>query len=387
MKKLRIDKVTAVSSLFPFILLLLLLAVAAYLRLRGLEHSPILGDQSILLNIAMHFVNSGEIPLAANKSSAGIMNPPLIAYLLSVPLFIKGTLTFVHLFQGVMGVTAVAVLAIYAQRLFGWRVALLASLLFAVNPWAVYYSRFIWNPNPIPLFSTLLLMSLLAYFAGNRHPIHLALAFLWLAAITQLHLSGLVLIAVLGIVMLIFWRRQPQDSWLKAVAPIGFGLGLMLLLYWPFILFERAVGFGDLQAIATALIGGSAPTDGIGVGEAAVNAASFLLVQELATGNNVWHAINVSLDALGLWQWAARFAQLLFIASLLYAIFAPLVRWLRGRKQSKSIAQQSPRHTALLILAIWLLIPILLYLRHTVYLQNYYFLYILPAPFLATALM
>ena len=156
LKKLSINRETAVSSLFPFSLLLLFLTVAAYLRLRGLEHSPILGDQSILLNIGMRFVNTGEIPLAANKSSAGIMNPPLIAYLLSLPLFIRTTLTAVHLFQGLMGVTAVAVLAIYAQRLFGWRVALLATFLFAVNPWAVYYSRFIWNPNPIPLFATLL---------------------------------------------------------------------------------------------------------------------------------------------------------------------------------------------------------------------------------------
>ncbi len=174
---------TAVSSSFTLgLLLLLLLLVAAYLRLWGLDHSPILGDQSILLNIGMHFVNTGKIPLAANKSSAGIMNPPLIAYLLALPLFVKGTLTAVHLFQSIMGVTAVAVLAIYTQRLFGWRVALLCTLLFAVNPWAVYYSRFIWNPNPVPLFSTLLLMSLLAYFVGNRHPIHLTLSFLWLAA-------------------------------------------------------------------------------------------------------------------------------------------------------------------------------------------------------------
>lgn len=368
--------------------LLLLLAIAAYLRLRALAYSSVQGDQSILLHIAMQFINTGKIPLAANKSSAGIMNPPLIAYMLALPLLIQRSLTAVHLFQAALGVTAVAVFALYTQQLFGWRVTLLATGLFAVNPWAVYYSRFIWNPNPIPLFSTLLLMSLLAYFVGNRHEAHLALAFLWLAAITQLHLSGLVLVGVVAVVMLLFWRRQPQKSWSRTVFPIIIGIGLALLLYWPFIQFERTVGFVDIQATVAALVGGATPVEDVGVGGAIINAASFLLVQELATGNDIWFAINISPEYLDRWQLAKALAQLLFIGSLIYAVTAPIFALTRGRKETGGApARLSPRHIALIILAVWLGVPILLYLRHTVYLQNYYFLYIYPAPFLAAALL
>jgi hypothetical protein len=373
-------------------LLLALLVVAAYLRLRDLGYSPIKGDQSTLLSIAMGFVNTGKLPLAANKSSAGIMNPPLITYLLALPLFMKSSLAAVNLFQGIMGIAAVVVMAVYAQRLFGWRVALLATLLFAVNPWSVYYSRFIWNPNPIPLFSTLLLMSLLAYFAGKRHPAHLALSFLWLAAVSQLHLSGLVLAGVMGLILVLFWRHWRRTTWWRDLIPIAAGIGLAFLLYAPFFLFERAVDFMDLRATVTALTGGSALAAGVGVGEARVNPAVFLLVLELASGNNVWHALSIPLPTAAARRWLIAFASILFVASVLYALLSPVVWRLRRRLARNEAIRNTPpelpaQQTALVILAVWLLVPILLYVRHTVYLQNYYFLYLYPAPFLAIALM
>ena len=371
------------------------MAIAAYLRLYGLDHSQVQGDQSILLNIAMRFVNTGQLPLAANKSSAGIMNPPLISHLLAIPLFIETSLSAVHLFQGLLGLLAVAALFIYAQRLFGWRVSLLATLLLAVNPWAVYYSRFIWNPNPIPFIATLLLMSLIAYFAGNRHPAHLAFVFPLLAAITQLHLSSLVLVAAVTFVLLIFWRRHwhhgAQRDWPKAVAPIAIGLGLALLLYWPFLRFERAVGFADLKAAWTALAGGSAPTGALGVGEVSINTASLLLVQELSTGDSIWQALNLPIDTIVSGTWPITLAQILFGSSLIYVIIAPIWSWYSTRLQSSDENQASwrlpSRQVALLILAIWLVVPIAFYIRHSVYLQNYYFLYIFPAPFLASAFL
>lgn len=71
------------------LLILLALGVAAYLRFAALAYSEIGPDQSILTLIAMRFVNGGPLPLAANKSSAGIMNPPLIVYLLALPLRLR----------------------------------------------------------------------------------------------------------------------------------------------------------------------------------------------------------------------------------------------------------------------------------------------------------
>lgn len=381
----------AARRIVTLLLLVAVLSLAAYFRFRGLAHSEMGSDQSILYSIAMTWVNGGPLPLAANKSSAGIMNPPLVEYLIGLPLMVRTTILSAVGFQALLSVAAVLALYLYTAPLFGRRVALLASFLFAANPWAVHYSRFIWNPNPIPLFSTLLLGSLLAFVAGRR-PIHLALAFLWLAAVTQLHLSALVLVPVFGLVLLIFHRRWwptagGNDSW-KRLWPLLLGATLFLLLYAPFIRYEAAVGFGDVQAVWNALRGGQSTLTGE-VGEAAVNPASWLLALDLATGSGFSRGYSVWRQAV----WPAfpllTVARWLFVAALAYATVAPLI-WFWQRRQNRRQSQEekwpSPRLAALLILALWIVVPVLAYVRHTVYLQHYYFLYLLPAPYLLLVL-
>ncbi len=367
------------------ILLAAILILAAALRLRGLAYSEMGSDQSILYSIAMTWVNGGLLPLAANKSSAGIMNPPLVEYLIGLPLMVRTTILSPVIFQALLGVGAVLALYLYTVPLFGRRVALLASFLFAVNPWAVYYDRFVWNPNPIPFFSTLLLGSVLTAFAGDggRRPFHLALSFLWLAAVTQLHLSGLVLIPVLVLILLIFYRRwwpagEAAGTW-KDLWPLFLGAALFLLLYVPFILYEAAAGFNDVQAVWSALRGGPATT-GEG-GEAAVNAASWLLALDLTTGGGFSRGQAVWREAVWPAFWLLTVVRWLFVLALAYAAAAPLI-WRRRHRRRRLPA----RLVALVILALWIGVPVLAYVRHTVYLQHYYFLYLWPAPFLLLAL-
>lgn len=359
--------------------------IAAYLRLRALGYSPIGGDQSILLSIALRFVNQGQpmLPLAANKSSAGIMNPPLIEYLLALPLWVQKTLTAVHVFQALLSISAVVVLYIAAHWLFGRRVAVVSGLLFAVSPWAVYYGRFIWNPNPIPFFSTLLLVSLLACCVSspNRTAVFLPLAFLWLAAITQLHLSSFVMLGVMGLVLLIFWQRWGQKGWQQKTAVLGLGLLLALLLYVPFLIYEQAVGFTDLQTFAAALLGNSQTAVSGEVGAPEVNLASWLLTAELATGQNIFAATEIPKEAVWPWFSFSDAAQVVFSLCLLYGLSMPIYWRLRYKGQPLP-----PHYTALFITALWIVVPVLFYLRHTIYLQNYYFLYLFPAPFLLVAL-
>ena len=64
----------------------LIVGLALFLRLRGLDTTTIGGDQSIMLNIAMNWVNGGKAPLAANISSLGYVNPPMIEYLYAFAL-------------------------------------------------------------------------------------------------------------------------------------------------------------------------------------------------------------------------------------------------------------------------------------------------------------
>ena len=238
----------------PLLLLGLILAAAATLRLRGLAYTEMTGDQGILYTIALSWVNGGPLPLTANKASAGIMNPPLVEYLIALPMMIRPTLLVAAQFQALLSLGALLLLYLYSARLFNPFVALVATFLFAFNPWAVHYSRFIWNPNPVPFFSTLLLGSWLLYLTEREaHPLHLTLAVVALAAATQLHLSSLVLLGVLGLSALIFWRRLWRGSWRASLWPLLLGVGLALLLYLPYLVFEAKVGWRDLGAIFGAL--------------------------------------------------------------------------------------------------------------------------------------
>ncbi len=354
------------------LLLLTLLLGAAYLRLYRLEYSFFGGDQSGVLAIAARFVNQGQIPLTANKSSAGILNPPLLEYLLAIPLFVEAGILGAAQFTALLNLAAVAACYAFVSRLFGWRAGLVATALFAFNPWAVYYSRLIWNPSPIPLFSTLLVGGLLAYFAGSRREVWLALSFLWLAAIIQLHLASLILILLLGLLFALFWRA------LK-LRPILLGVLLFGLSFLPYLRFEWNAGFMDVRATLDALRGGE---------QVYVNTASALLARDLSSGHGIFGSAAQAGEIwrAAVWPWfgLTRLETGLLLLSLAYGLWVVV----KGRRELfQPRAEGVSRPAACLILLLWLAFPVLMYLRHSVYLQNHYFLYLYPVPFVLIGLL
>ena len=98
-----------------------ILLFALLLRLRGLDTTGLWGDQAFTLNTAMRWVNGGPLPLAANKSSVGFVNPPLIEYLYGAALFLWGDILSVSLLTLLGGLVAVAVTGAVTARLVGHR--------------------------------------------------------------------------------------------------------------------------------------------------------------------------------------------------------------------------------------------------------------------------
>lgn len=337
------------------------LASAAYLRFRGLGHAEMWGDQSVILGMALRFVKGGPLPLTANKSSAGIMNPPLTEYLLALPLLLRQAVVPVVVFNALLGFLSVVACYWATARLAGRRAALIATLLFAVNPWAVYYARFFWNQNLVPLFSALLTGSLLLSLAGPRRPAHLALALLWLAAVIQLHLASLALAIAVGLILLLFFRAV-------SLRPMLIGAGLAVLSFLPFLYYLKITGLADVKALFGAL-GGQ---------QVHVNLAPFLLIRDLATGQGLLETAAQWKSAVWPWYGLTRVEEGLFWGALLYAAGYTL---LRGRRDFFR-RQPAPKSVILASLLVWILVPALFYVRHTVYLQNYYFIYLYPAVFM-----
>lgn len=335
-------------------LLTLIIITSAYLRLTNLETTWIGGDQSALLSTAMEFVNQGKIPLAANKSSAGIFNPPLVEYLYALPLFLTRRIISVVWLTALANLASVGLCYGFARRLFGVRVAMMSTFLYAASPWSVHFSRMIWNPTTIPFFSTLALGCLSLYFSEDQKPGWLIGAAISLAGVVQLHWASVVLIGVVGICGLLFHKR------LK-IAPVLIGIILFAVTFIPYYLFERATGFMDVTSFLQAM-----------EGKKQINLASALLAGDLVSAQGVlqlkWPTLNV---LMRWWLWI----------SLTYLGLIGLLS-VRTAWESKL----SSRKTARLIVFLWIAVPIAAYLQHTHYLQHHYFLYLYPALYIAIAI-
>ena len=213
-----------------FFYLAFILLIAAALRLLNLDYAEFKGDEANNLFSALPIITRGRLPLAGIESSIGTFNPPIFSYLLAIPLFFSRNPVVATGFVGVVNCLSVAALYLLCRRFFNARTARIATLLFAINPWAVFYSRKIWQQDLLPLFVVGFLFCVLTVATEKRGPA-LICAFAFLAAATQLHLSSVYLIFVLVIVLI---SQRPGVGWRYHAA----GLAILGLSYAPYLLFD-----------------------------------------------------------------------------------------------------------------------------------------------------
>ena len=331
----------------------LILALALFLRVRGLDTTGIWHDQAFTLNTAMRWVNGSPMPLASNKSSAGFVNPAMIEYLYAAALRVWPDVLSVAMLTMVSGMVAVAAAGWSALRTFGKRAAFWTLLIFAVNPWGVLYSQLIWNQTMVPVFSALTFACLALYFAVEQRPAYLILAFAWAACMTQVHPGSAVQLLTMGLIGAIFWRKL-------RVWPLLAGIGLFALSYVPYLVYENGVGWIDVKAILDFTRQPAPPS-----------AAAVLVSLDLLHAQGLLDSVKyaVQFDAL---------ATVLLAISVVYALWASARTFTRRHDDP----QANRQFTALLITLLWFSVPILLYLRSSHYLQIYYLISQWPAHFL-----
>ena len=330
-----------------------ILGLALFLRVRRLDTTDIWSDQSFTLNTAMRWVNGGAIPLAANKSSVGVMNPPMIEYLYAAALRAWPDILSVAILTMMAGMVAVVAAAWSTHKVFGKRAAFWTVLLFAVNPWSVFYSQLIWNQTLVPVFSSLTLACLLAYFAVEQRPAYLILSFVWAACMTQVRPGSSVQLLTMGLICALFWRKL--RAW-----PLIAGVITFVLLYVPFLMYERGVGWIDVQA-----------TLELARQPAPFSLAAVLVSTDLLHTQGLLRVVKHAIEFDNL-------ATVLLALSLIYALGAGF-RALALRRRTPGMAREA---TGLYILLLWFILPLLFYLRSSHYLQVYYLIGQLPAHFI-----
>src|SRR5688572_21319563 len=179
---------------------ILILAVVTRIGWPGLTEFKY--DEAQMYRSAVLLVREGKIPVDVESSLGGLPYPPLMTYILAIPLiFIRHPAADV-IFLGVLGAGAVGLTYTLAARYYNARVGLVSAALFAAAPWAIFYSRKVWAQN-IPVLTLLMMLGLYA-FAIKRRLGGIAAAATVAILLTCIHLGNAVLIVIVGLVMLLY---------------------------------------------------------------------------------------------------------------------------------------------------------------------------------------
>jgi len=339
-----------------------LLLLALFLRLRGLDTTGLWGDQAFTLNTAMRWVNGGPLPLAANKSSVGFVNPPLIEYLYGAALFLWRDILSVSLLTLLGGLAAVVVTGAVTAQLFGRRAGLWAMLAFAVAPWAVFWSQLIWNQTMVPPFAALALGGLLLYLFDRPRAGYLIGSFAAAAAMIQVHPGSAVQLLTIALALLLY-RRRVRPAHLLAAAAV------FALLFAPYLLYQMGTSWADLATVR-ALAGQ----------EATFSSAAVRLSLDLLRAQGLYRAV----PGVELFDALATGLFILALAVVLWLVARGInAKAQRGQDAGEAGAQgRGGAGEALGVVLLWLAVPVLFYLRTAVYLQNYYLVGQWPAHFI-----
>ncbi|MEE8391028.1 MAG: hypothetical protein V3S14_09570, partial [Anaerolineae bacterium] len=218
---------------------LAILALALILRMGWPTLAAFKRDEATVVRRALSIAYEGDLPATGVRASMGAANLPLTLYLTAIPLRVWQDPVAAVLFIGLLN--SLAVLACYSlgRAYFGRAVGLVASFLFAVNPWAVLYGRKIWC-RTLPLVTLAFFAAIFATFVRKR-PWALVAVFVGLAALVGIQLEGIAFIPLLFVVILLF-RKQ------VALGPFLVGLFLFALFVSPYVIHDALRGWPSRQS-------------------------------------------------------------------------------------------------------------------------------------------
>lgn len=277
--------------------LVLILVVAAYVRLAHPELSWFSIDQARDAHTALGIVSGRSFPLLGVEIAGGPAHTwgPAYFYLIAVPFAVSRDPT---LAVAVLSATTVAgIFMTYRLGLvcFGREVGLLAAALAATYPLAVIEAKALWNVALVPPFAVIFFYALCALVVQGRS-VMIVPALASLAILVQLHLSALSLVVVLVLAIALFRPR------IQGMHLLG-GLGVLVALVLPYLVAQGLTGFADLRAAAPS--GGQLHLRGpLTLGGLALRVlfASPDLVAGMPALNETWHpGLLLALHRLEAW--------------------------------------------------------------------------------------
>jgi len=206
------------KSKIEFAILVLILAVAAFLRLwRIAEYMTFLGDEGRDAIVVKSLITKGHVLFIGPVTSIGNMYLGPLYYYMMVPFLAIWRLDPVGpaVMVALIGIATVFLVYLCGRLFFSREAGIFAASLYAVAPVVISYSRFSWNPNPMPFFALLTILFLFWALKTKNY--------LWLlgvgvsfAFVLQMHYLGALLIPLLvGGWIFLFWELIKKKKPLK----------------------------------------------------------------------------------------------------------------------------------------------------------------------------
>ncbi len=221
-----------------------ILLLGAFLRLYRInEYMTFLGDEGRDMLVVKRMIIDHKLTLLGPTTSVGSIYMGPIYYYMMIPFL--WVWNFNPVGPSVM-VALLAVATIYliyklGKDFFHEQVGLVASLLYAVAPLAIFSGRSSWNPNVVPFFSVLLIYSLLQIIVAKKYNWFVMLG-LSMGFLIQLHYVTLLFFPVILVCFYLKRFKFPLKNYLL-------GLMAFIISYSPFLLFELRHQFVNFQAV------------------------------------------------------------------------------------------------------------------------------------------
>lgn len=217
------------------------LAIGSWARVSGVGLGWFMIDQVRDAVIATGIADGTSFPLVGPQSaqSSITVTGPLYYYLIAIPYWLSPDPVVVNWFSVLLSIAGVYLLYTLAAEMFGVRVGVVTSLLYATYPLAVVNGLAVWNPGLLPLFCIAFILVLWRYLVTGE-PWRLAPTLIMLAFVLNVHLTSGPLLLLFPVAWLIY--RPAIRLW-----PALAGLGGALLFWAPFAINEMRTGFQGLK--------------------------------------------------------------------------------------------------------------------------------------------
>lgn len=228
------------SSWFLFISVFI---AGSIFRLTNLDLIEFKTDEAINLFLAARPIFGHAFAPGSTVSSVGVLNPPLLNYLLFPLTLISLDPRFITFFIALANTLGIGFFALVIKKYHNNILAYITGLLIAFSPWGIIYSRKIWTQDLIFPFFIPFLFSLYKVSVEKDEKYWFVFS-IFSAFLIQLHQTSLFFIFLIFLFLII---NKVKINFKYLI--IGFVVGLIPFI--PYIIYQVSNSCPDCTAIAT----------------------------------------------------------------------------------------------------------------------------------------